>query len=128
MPILWSYHPILGPTFNVANLTLYCGPDNEEDSEEQAITLPTAPPLENQIIDVLDDQIVSTRQGGFQKLLVHWRNRPIFDATSITTTDFQNLKQDLYERYQTISSPKSSSSKLGRVNAVWKPKKAPGPT
>ena len=60
----------------------------EEDSKEQAITLPAASPPENQIIDVLDDQIVSTRQGGFQKLLICWQNRQISDATSITTTDF----------------------------------------
>ena len=63
-------------------ISLYHGHDKEEDTEEQAITLPAiAPPPADQIIDVLDDKIVSTRQRGFQKFLVRWQNRPISDAT-----------------------------------------------
>lgn len=43
-------------------ISLYHGHDNKEDTEEQAITLPVvAPPPADQIIDVLDDKIVSTR-------------------------------------------------------------------
>ena len=54
----------ISPTFNVAGLTLYHGHDNDEESEEQAIALPAAPPA-NKIIDVLNDQLVFTHQEGF---------------------------------------------------------------
>ena len=88
MPILKSYHQILvWVPRSILQISLYRGYDNEENYEEQAITLPVAPSA-NKIIDVLDDQIVSTRQGGFQKFLIHWQNRPISDATWITATDF----------------------------------------
>ena len=36
-----------------------------EESEEQAIVLPVAPLLVDKIIDVLNYQLISTRQGGF---------------------------------------------------------------
>eukprot|EP00268_Persea_americana_P001372 TRINITY_DN10417_c0_g7_i1.p1 TRINITY_DN10417_c0_g7~~TRINITY_DN10417_c0_g7_i1.p1 ORF type:complete len:106 (+),score=19.21 TRINITY_DN10417_c0_g7_i1:143-460(+) len=71
----------ISPTFNVVDLTLYRGHDNENDSDEQIITLPAALPPPNKIIDVLDAQIVSTCRGGFQKFLVRWQNRPISNAT-----------------------------------------------
>ena len=87
---------VIGSTFNVAALTLYRGHNNEKDSEEQAITFPVVPPPTDKIIDVLDDQIVSTRQEGFQKFLVRWQNHPISDATWITATDFQRLNPNLY--------------------------------
>ena len=82
----------ISPTFNVVDLTLYCGHDSEEDFEEQIITLLAA-------------------------LL-----------SKDTATDFQRLNPDLYERYQAINSPESSSSKPERVGALWKPKKVLGPT
>ena len=91
------------------------------------ITLLAALPPADQIIDVLDYQIVSTCQVGFQKFFVRWQNLPIFNATRITATDFQPLNLDLYECYQAIKSPESSSSKSGRVDAVQKPKKANEP-
>eukprot|EP00268_Persea_americana_P008249 TRINITY_DN13182_c0_g2_i3.p1 TRINITY_DN13182_c0_g2~~TRINITY_DN13182_c0_g2_i3.p1 ORF type:complete len:168 (+),score=11.42 TRINITY_DN13182_c0_g2_i3:2628-3131(+) len=116
-------------TFNDAGLTLYRGHDNEE-FEKQVIALPAAPP-EDKIIDVLDNQLVSTHQGRFQKFLVCWQNCPISYATWITATNYQCLNLDLYEYYQAINSPKSSFSKAGRVNVVrtnTKPKKTIGPT
>ena len=67
---------------------------------------------------MLDDQLVSTRHGGFQKFYVCWKNRPLSDATWITATDFQRLNPDLYERYQAFNSPESSSFKPGRVDAA----------
>ena len=40
----------INPTFNVDDLTLYHGHDNEDDSDEQIITLPAAPPPPDKII------------------------------------------------------------------------------
>lgn len=50
------------PTFNVGDLTLYRGHVNDEESKELTIFLPIAPPLAEKIIDVLDDQLIFTRQ------------------------------------------------------------------
>ena len=50
---------------NVEDLTLYRGHDTEGDTEEHTFALPSnLPPIEESV-DVLDDQIVSARQGGF---------------------------------------------------------------
>ena len=59
----------LNTTFNLEDLTLYKGHDHDCPSKEHEIQLPPSPPpssvLVDQIVDVLDNQIVSTRQGGF---------------------------------------------------------------
>ena len=69
-------------------ISLYKGHDHDSPLEEHEIQLPPSPAPADQIVDVLDDQIVSTRQGGFQKFLVRWKNRPISNATWIPATDF----------------------------------------
>ena len=59
----WIYaEPILAlvPCSIFEDLTLHHGHDNEENSEEQAITLPTAPSPTNNILGVLNDQIIPT--------------------------------------------------------------------
>lgn len=86
--------------------------------EEQGMALPVAPPPTDKIIDVLNDQLVSTRQGRIQKFLVNWQNCQNSDATWITITDFQCLNSDLCEYYQAINSTKLSSSKQERVYEV----------
>ena len=78
-------------TFSAEDLTLYRGHDTDGDTEKQIISLLYNLPLVDKIVDVLDDQLVSTRQGGFQKFYVHWNNRPLSNASWITTTDFQRL-------------------------------------
>ena len=40
---------------------------------------------------VFYDQLVSTRQGGYQKFLVKWRGKPHSENTWSTTTDFQKI-------------------------------------
>ena len=52
-------------TFNVDDLTLCHGHDIDGDTEEQTIALPFNLPPVDEIVDMLDDQIVSTHQGGF---------------------------------------------------------------
>ena len=48
-------------TFNVEDLTLYRGHDNDGEIEEQTIAQPSNLPPVDEIVDVLDDQLVSTR-------------------------------------------------------------------
>ena len=65
---------------------------------------------------VFYDQLVSTRQGGYQKFLVKWRGKPHSENTWSTTTDFQKINPNLYELYQTSNSSEPSSFKLGRID------------
>ena len=69
-----------------------------------------------EIENVLKDQLVSTRQGGYYKFLVKWRGKPHYENTWITTIDFQKLKSNLYELYQASNSSKLSSFKLGGID------------
>ena len=60
----------LNVRFNVEDLTLYKGHDQYSPSEEQEIQLPPSPTPTDKIIDMLDDQIASTRQGVFRSFLL----------------------------------------------------------
>ena len=73
--------------FNVEDLYIYHGHHNDV-SEELDLQLPPtlSPCLE--IEYVLNDQRVSTQQGGYQKILVKWRGKPHFKNTWIAKTDF----------------------------------------
>lgn len=79
-------------TFNIENLVAYKGPDfrlenslvNESDPEptfERSLLppLPNIPPTTDEINNILDDEIISTRDGGIQRYLVCWKGRPNFD-------------------------------------------------
>ena len=67
----------ISSTYIVENLTLYRGHDTDGDTEEQTIALRSNLPPIDEIVDVLDDQIVSTCRGGFQKFYVRWKNCPL---------------------------------------------------
>lgn len=56
--------------FNVEDLTMYPGHYDHEDEDQAIVRLPPAPHTKEDIDDVLDDQIVLTRGGGYQKYLV----------------------------------------------------------
>eukprot|EP00268_Persea_americana_P054384 TRINITY_DN6228_c0_g1_i16.p1 TRINITY_DN6228_c0_g1~~TRINITY_DN6228_c0_g1_i16.p1 ORF type:complete len:155 (+),score=25.94 TRINITY_DN6228_c0_g1_i16:634-1098(+) len=105
-------------TFNVEDLTPYRGHNNDGETEEQATALPSNLQPIDEIVDVLDDQLISTHQGGFQKFYVRWKKCPLSDATWIAAIDFQRLNPDLYERNQAFNSPESSSFKPGRVDVA----------
>ena len=60
--------------------------------------------IKNLSIDaILDEQIVSTRDGGVHRFLVQWRRRVDFDCTWITRDELQRLDPDLLEYYQSSS-------------------------
>ena len=101
--------------FNVEDLYIYHGHHNDV-SEELDLQLPPTLSPRPEIEYVLDDQLVSTRQGGCQKILVKWRDKPHSENTWITTTDFQKFNPNLYELYQASNSSESSSFKSGRID------------
>ncbi|KAI5342226.1 hypothetical protein L3X38_010101 [Prunus dulcis] len=85
----------ISPIFNIEDLAPYKEPaasDNTsaENSDPFSISdfssltplLQRPRPKEKDIVeDILDDQIVSTGQGGYHKFLVKWKNRPNSDST-----------------------------------------------
>ena len=75
------------------------------------------PPAQKEHIDaILDEQTVSTSDGGVQRFLVRWRGRPESDTTWITRAELQRIDPDLLEYYQSHSSG-STSSYPGGVGA-----------
>ena len=85
------------PVFNVKNLTLYGAPDDypaiiPDPSSSLAIDLQHVsvppPPLQplrrhqlKKIENILEDKIISTINGGFQRYLVRWKEGPESNCT-----------------------------------------------
>lgn len=62
----------INPIFNVKDPTIYHEHVTYDHGEEQGFTLLAFIPDIAVVVGVLDDQIDSTRQGGYQKFLFHW--------------------------------------------------------
>jgi len=48
----------------------------------------------------LDDQIVSTRDGGTRRYLIKWKEKPDSENSWITEGDLRHLDPDRLKRYQ----------------------------
>uniref|UniRef100_A0A2N9GME3 Reverse transcriptase n=1 Tax=Fagus sylvatica TaxID=28930 RepID=A0A2N9GME3_FAGSY len=88
------------------------------------IPLPILAPLnlpyarKEHIDAILDEQIVSTRDGGVQRFLVRWHGRPTSDCTWITRDELQQLDPDLLEYYQSYPSLHSTGSSSSHPEGV----------
>jgi hypothetical protein len=116
----------ISSTFNIEDLVAFKGttaiPDAPFDDplpDLVDIPLSIATPLnlsytrKEHIDIILDEQIVSTRDGGVQRFLVPWRGHPTSDCTWIIRDELQQLDPDLLECYQSyldLHSMGSSSS------------------
>jgi hypothetical protein len=60
----------ISPIFNVEDLTLYTGHYEDNTLPDPILSVPKFVNPRDEIEVILDDQIVSTRQGGYQKFLV----------------------------------------------------------
>ena len=108
--------------FNIEDLTLCSNLEDVITNGGPNARLPLAPRLKEEIEDVIDHQIVSTRERGYQKYIVKWKGRPLIDCTWITYGEFQDLNQDLYERFHAFNSSRFSFPKSGRVDRdKWQP-------
>ncbi|KAH7537757.1 hypothetical protein FEM48_Zijuj03G0126800 [Ziziphus jujuba var. spinosa] len=96
--------------FNIEDLSSYEGHENDTARGSKAASLPSTFRLKEEIEDVVDHQIVSTRGGGYQRYLIKWKDRPLSDCTWITDQEFQKLNQDLYDQFHAINSPGSMPS------------------
>jgi hypothetical protein len=76
-----AYHVELPPTlhiipiFNVEDLTFYMWHYEGNTLPNPVLSVPKSMKPRDEIEDILDDQIVPTRWGGYQKFLVRWKNR-----------------------------------------------------
>ncbi|GFS43514.1 hypothetical protein Acr_00g0085550 [Actinidia rufa] len=62
--------------------------DNPTTSDITPAPLPNSPAPKEHIDAILDEQIISTRDGGVQRFLVRWSGRPASDDTWITSDGF----------------------------------------
>ena len=122
-------------SFNIEDLVAYKSPTATPDTPfdeplldpiDAPIPIPTSLPLnlsyayKESIDAILDEQIVSTRDGGIHHFLVRWRGQPDSECTWITRDELQRLDPDLLEYYQSsldFHSTGSSSSHLRGVGA-----------
>ena len=68
----------ISSTFNVEDLTIYHGHYHDESSEEQDIRLPIVPAPREEIEDVYDDHLVSTKTGRISQVFGQVERKIIF--------------------------------------------------
>jgi len=121
----------ISSTFNITDLVEYrepavipsepFEPNPIIESDPDPVCPPTNWPVrKEQIEKILDDQVISTRNRGYQRYLVRWQGRPDSDDSWISREELQELDPDLLERYQSQLEPYStgsSSSHPGRIGA-----------
>ncbi|GFZ09879.1 hypothetical protein Acr_21g0004780 [Actinidia rufa] len=124
----------ISSTFNIEDLVAFKGnfdiPTDlffkpiHEPTIDQPTTSNIAPtplpisPIPKEHIDVLDEQIISTRDGGVQRILVRWRDRPASDDTWITSDDLQQIDRDMFEYYQSCPISHSTESSFLRPRRI----------
>jgi hypothetical protein len=94
--------------FNIEDLTAYNGHMEDPILNSPPINIPDYVKPKEEIEAILDDQLVSTRRGGYQKFMVKWRNRPLSDSCWLQTEEVQRLNPDLYDLYQSRNSLETS--------------------
>ena len=57
---------------------------------------------------ILDDEFVTSRDGGFRRFLVKWYGRPDSDATWIQDDDIHHLDSSMLDCYLSFHSSESS--------------------
>jgi hypothetical protein len=99
----------LSPIFNVEDLTAYFGQLDDPTINPVLVNVPNFVKPRKEKEDILKDQIVSMRCGGYPKFLVKWNNCPLSDCCWLQIEEVQCLNPYLYELYQSCNSPKASS-------------------
>ncbi|MGV8065641.1 chromo domain-containing protein, partial [Mycobacterium kansasii] len=65
---------------------------------------------------MLDHQIVSTSDNGFQKFLVKWKSRPASANMWFAEEELQRLDLYISERFRSFISPVAKSSQPRRID------------
>ena len=109
----------ISSTFNVSDLVAYWDPaviPSEPFEPSPPLVSDPVPesPLpapfkqREQIEHILDEHVITTRSGAYQRYLVRWKGRPTTDNTWITRAELERLDPDLLERYQSDQDPYST--------------------
>ncbi|GFZ15815.1 hypothetical protein Acr_25g0002240 [Actinidia rufa] len=134
-PERYPYDFGISSTFNIENLVAFKGYfdiptdpffepiheptiDHPTTSNITPTPLPISPAPKEHIDAILDEQIISTRDGSVQRFLVRWSGRPAFDDTWITSDNLQQIDKDLFKYYQSHPASHSTESSFlhpGRV-------------
>ncbi|GFY95386.1 hypothetical protein Acr_10g0007710 [Actinidia rufa] len=93
--------------------------DNPTTSDITPTPLPNSPAPKEHIDAILDEQIISTRDGGVQRFLVRWSGCPASDDIGITSEDLQQIDRDLFEYYQSRPAIHSTESSFSSPWESW---------
>ena len=113
----------ISSTFNISDLKEYkepvpipdelFGPSVSFESDvPNECPPPNIPEQRESVERILDDQIITTRNKGYQRYLVRWQGRPESEDSWITREDLQQIDPDIIETYHSTG---SSSSHPGRI-------------
>ncbi|CAL8178471.1 unnamed protein product [Prunus armeniaca] len=107
----------ISPYFNVSDLYLFEGFDEETISKEAQIQqLPKAQP--DIVEDVLDVKEVTSRRGNqYRRFLVKWLGKNATENTWIAECDLKRIVPERYAEVVKAFSPESTSSPPGGVDA-----------
>ncbi|KAI0492023.1 hypothetical protein KFK09_026288 [Dendrobium nobile] len=115
----------INPTFNIEDLVAFEGPEfnphnpltnepcvNPPSEIPSPAPLPKLPPLPTaeKIETILDDEIISTKEGGRRRYLVHWKGTPPTEDTWMDREELQILDPDLLELYESSRAAHSTGS------------------
>ena len=122
----------ISPIFNVENLVAYKGTDfypsnlllNEptRDLTSEGPSLPLLsylPPYAAEQIDkMIEDEIISTTNGGTRWYLVHWKGKSESDNTWLDREDVQRLNSDALEQYESSKDTNSPGSSFSNPRGI----------
>ena len=118
----------INPVFNVEDLLPYRGtfepstlPSSVSAGEANkgAPTMPSLQFSKETVDTILDDEFVTSRDGGFRRFLVKWHSRPDFDATWMHEDDLRHLDSSLLDCYLSFHSSESSSFQPEGNDRAW---------
>lgn len=88
------------PMLNVVDLTAYHGHDPSFHGSTTIADLPKAHKPREDIEAILDNQVVSTRRGGYKTFLNKWKDRPLSDCCWLQIEKVQRLNPNILGLYQ----------------------------
>ena len=118
----------ISPVSNVEDLLPYRGtfepstlPSSVSvgESSKGAPTMPLLQYSKEKVDIILDDEFMTSRDGGFRRFLVKWHGRPDYDATWKQEDDLRHLDPSLLDCYLSFHSSESSSFQLGGNDWAW---------
>ena len=89
------------------------------DTSKGAPTMPSLQFSKETVDTILDDEFVTSRDGGFRRFLVKWHGRPDSDATWIHEDDLRHLDSSLLDCYISFHFSESSSFQPGGNDGEW---------